>query len=71
MTPNLPGKYLVGVLSEARLKFGDPKGWNRPQVTAWVRQRVAEIRSEQGEPPDVRPFVGRGFEDGKAKAAGE
>lgn len=27
------------VLSEAKVKFGHPKDWNRPQVMEWVKRR--------------------------------
>lgn len=48
-----PKNVFVGVLLEARVKFGEPSTWNRPQVSAWVKQRIAELRGERAE---VIPF---------------
>lgn len=45
----------VAVLREAEQEFGHPRTWNRPMVTAWVRNRMAVLMGKvEKAPPTIK-----------------
>lgn len=42
---------VIAALVEAKVKFGPPPSWNKPQVAAWVREQVESVKN--GTAPEV------------------
>lgn len=43
MTTGGPAGLVLAVLSEAKVRYGDPRAWNRPIVIDWVRRRCRAL----------------------------
>lgn len=55
MTPirgAIPAGVFFAAVAEAKVKFGEPRTWNQPMVTAWVRRRCFEVLGQA--PAEVR-----------------